>query len=286
MIIPPLKIQGKKTKLIPFINECAKKILDIHPEIDTWIEPFMGTGVVSFNCPKRIKKVICADANPHIIDFYRSIKYGLITYDSVKRELGYYGECLKIDGYDYYLQKRKDFNNAFDPMDFLFLSRTSFNGMMRFNRKGEWNLPFCKINDRLNEKNVETLAKSVEEIRNRINNSDTEFEFYNLDFRKLINSKDIVRDTAKTLFYCDPPYLGLYTDYYCGWTEKDEEELSDLLSGQTFILSTWSNNGIKDNPAIGKYWKQYTKIDTEHFYNVAAKSENRRKITESLICNY
>jgi DNA adenine methylase len=40
-LVPPIKIQGIKTKLIPWIEG---KIKDV--EIGTWIEPFMGSGVV------------------------------------------------------------------------------------------------------------------------------------------------------------------------------------------------------------------------------------------------
>lgn len=283
MIIPPLKIQGKKTKLISFINECAEKILDESPEIDIWIEPFMGTGVVSFNCPKSIKRVVCADINPHIINFYKAIQSGEINADKVTEQLGYHGQELAKYGYDYYRKIKDEFNGNKDPMLFLFLSRTGFNGMMRFNRKGEWNLPFCKINTRLNEKNVEMLAESVKEISDEIHSR--EYIFHNEDFKAFISS-ETEEYKGNSMLYCDPPYLGLYTDYFCGWDESNEKELSDLLKDKIFILSTWSNNGVKDNEAIGKYWGDYKKFDLEHFYNVAAKAENRRKITESLICNY
>ena len=48
MIIPPIKIQGKKTKIVPKIMEIADGLLSEHPEIDTWVEPFLGSGVVAF----------------------------------------------------------------------------------------------------------------------------------------------------------------------------------------------------------------------------------------------
>ena len=283
MINPPLKIQGKKTKLITAIQKQAEEILTVHPNIETWIEPFMGTGVVSFNCPKSIKRVVCADINPHIIRFYKAIQSGEINPEKVKEQLGYHGQELAKYGYDYYRKAKDEFNRNKDPMLFLFLSRTGFNGMMRFNRRGEWNLPFCKINTRLNEKNVEMLAESVKEISDEMHSR--EYIFCNEDFKSFIGS-ETEKYQGNSMLYCDPPYLGLYTDYFCGWDEENEKELSELLKNKTFILSTWSNNGVKDNEAIGKYWSDYKKIDLEHFYNVAAKAENRRKITESLICNY
>lgn len=58
--VPPLKIQGIKTKLIPIIKETVK--ID---EDTVWIEPFMGSGVVGFNIAPQ--KAIFADTNPYII---------------------------------------------------------------------------------------------------------------------------------------------------------------------------------------------------------------------------
>lgn len=247
-INPPLKIQGKKTKLISAIQEKAEMILDLHPEIDTWIEPFMGTGIVAFNSPLQFKKIICADANPHIINFYNAIKCGLITETNVRQELGAHGKRLMTSGYDYYREIKEKFNETYDPMLFLFLSRTGFNGMMRFNRKGEWNLPYCKLDNRLNEKNIDMLAKSVKELSDEF--SRREYTFINMDFRTFFS----IYSNYNALYYCDPPYLGLYTEYFCGWSENDEIELSNLVKGKTFILSTWTNNGLKDNEAISKYW--------------------------------
>ena len=43
VVIPPIKSQGIKTKLVPWIMELV-------PETNgKWIEPFLGTGVVAFN---------------------------------------------------------------------------------------------------------------------------------------------------------------------------------------------------------------------------------------------
>ncbi len=66
VITPPIKSQGIKTKLVPWIN-------DILPDKDgRWIEPFLGTGVVAFNMA--FKKAILNDTNPHIITLYKEIQ--------------------------------------------------------------------------------------------------------------------------------------------------------------------------------------------------------------------
>ena len=67
--VPPIKCQGIKTKLVEWIKD--------HSSLEgngTWIEPFMGSGVVGFNM--RPSRAIFADVNPHIINFYNAIKIG------------------------------------------------------------------------------------------------------------------------------------------------------------------------------------------------------------------
>ena len=50
IIVPPIKSQGIKTKLVPWINDLiAKSGLDLTNA--NWIEPFFGTGVVGLNAP-------------------------------------------------------------------------------------------------------------------------------------------------------------------------------------------------------------------------------------------
>lgn len=58
--VPPLKCQGIKTHLVEWIR--AHVALEAG---GTWLEPFMGSGVVGFNV--RPPKAIFADSNPHII---------------------------------------------------------------------------------------------------------------------------------------------------------------------------------------------------------------------------
>ena len=70
--VPPIKSQGIKTKLVPWINSIIPE-----PFENTWIEPFMGTGVVAFNVvPKR---AILCDTNPHLVNFYKAIQNKEIT---------------------------------------------------------------------------------------------------------------------------------------------------------------------------------------------------------------
>jgi len=135
--VPPLKIQGIKTKLVPFIL----KNITWHGK-GKWIEPFLGSGVVVFNvCPER---ALLADVNPHIISVYQAIQQNEISPENLRYFLNREGQFLSELGDDYYYEVRNRFNEGHSPLDFLFLNRSCFNGMMRFNANGQFNVPFCR----------------------------------------------------------------------------------------------------------------------------------------------
>jgi len=279
-LVTPIKIQGKKTKLIDNIFEIAQHQLSDHPEIDTWVEPFLGSGAVVFNCSRhsQIKNVIVNDINPHIINFYKGINDGVITATEIQSSFRDFSDKLKEGGYDFYNEIKDRFNKNFDTMDFLFLTRTGFNGLMRFNNSGKWNVPFCKLNNRLSDRVINDLADSVQELSELFNSKN--FEFHNESFENVIMSAP-----ETSIFYCDPPYYGLETQYYKGWGEQNEIQLNKLLQNKVFIYSTWIDDGNKENPMIEKLWGQYEKESISHKYNVAQKASERKNVTEGLIFN-
>ncbi len=276
MIVPPIKIQGKKTKLVQKIMEIADEILNEHPEIDTWVEPFLGSGVVAFNCPGRIKKVVVNDINPHIIKFYKGVADGIITPDRIREVFELHNQNLLKGGVDYYNEIRDKFNQSFNTMDFLFLTRTGFNGVMRFNGSGKWNVPFCKLNNRLSKNVIEDLAGSVDELSRLFKSK--EFTFYNKSFEEVIATAP-----ENSIFYCDPPYYGLQVQYFKGWGKEDEVRLNGMLKDKVFIYSTWLDDGHRNNPMIKDYWSDYEIESRDHKYNVAEQAKERNQVKEGLI---
>ena len=277
VIVPPIKSQGIKTKLVPWIMDLAPNTKG------RWIEPFLGTGVVAFN--SGYNKAILNDTNPHIINFYKQIQDGKITAPLIKKYLEGEGEILSKasdDGYDHYRLIKNRFNKEFSPYDFIFLSRAGFNGMMRFNKKGFWNIPFCKKPDRFAQAYVTKITNQVDKI-SRIIQPEPAWRFYNKSFAAIIPMAE-----KGDIIYCDPPYYGRYVDYYNGWTEEDEELLFNLLS-QTeakFIVSTWHHNNWRENEMIAKFWHKFNIVTKDHFYHSGAKVENRQTVVEALICNF
>lgn len=183
VIVPPIKSQGIKTKLVPWI----KDLVAIANQKGKWIEPFLGTGVVAFN--SGYKKAILNDTNPHIVNFYKSVQTKEITASLMKQYLEIEGKLLskaENNGYEHYLEVRSRFNaGEFSPLDFIFLSRAGFNGMMRFNKKGHWNIPFCKKPDRFAQAYITKISNQVSMV-SQIIQPEPDWTFYNKSFTEII----------------------------------------------------------------------------------------------------
>jgi DNA adenine methylase len=272
--VPPLKCQGIKTKLTEWIKDHAAL-----EEPGTWFEPFMGSGVVGFNV--RPRKAVFADINPHIINFYNAIKDGSVTAGIAKEFLEHEGEILQKQGESYYYEVRERFNKDSKPLDMLFLNRACFNGVMRFNKKGIFNVPFGHKPQRFAKAYITKISNQIKYVSDAVSQYD--WKFVSVDFRKLIPTA-----SQGDFIYCDPPYIGRHVDYYNSWGEQEEQKLYDLLSATPakFILSTWHSNRYRSNPALEKYAYRFTVLTREHYYHVGASEANRNPMLEAIILNY
>lgn len=274
LLVPPLKIQGIKTKLVPLILENLPDIKDC-----LWVEPFMGSGVVGFNvCPKR---AIFCDINPHIINFYNSIKDGRITPFGVRSFLEEAGIRLSEGGVSYYLEVRERFNEEHNPLDFLFLNRSCFNGMMRFNKNNNFNVPYGHKPERFAKAYVTKIVNQTAKVARLILQND--WDFFCQSYEETLN---FASDDA--FIYCDPPYIGRHVDYYDSWNEVSERRLASLLLKKEtpFMFSTWDHNEFRANEYIHTIWNICRKVNGEHFYHVGASEKNRHPMTEALLMNY
>lgn len=271
IVVPPIKSQGIKTKLIPFISTLVPS-----SQSGRWIEPFMGTGVVGFNLADG--PALMSDTNPHLVRFYDAIKSGDITGGIVREFLSVEGDRLQRSDGAYYYEVRARFNAGANPLDFLFLTRACFNGVMRFNRSGHFNVPFCKKPARFSQAYVTKIVNQVDAVSQVVRSG--HFDFRVSNFRRIL-------DEARSgdLIYCDPPYIARHADYFNSWSEDDERALADGLrmTSASFILSTWSHNDYRMNDYIDSFWGDFPRITREHFYHVGARESNRRGITEALV---
>lgn len=282
VIVPPIKSQGIKTKLVPWINDLIS-LSGLDLEDATWIEPFFGTGVVGLNAPIKGNHIV-GDTNPHLINLYNGIKDGSINQFNMRAYLEREGKILEAadeNGYAYYREVKNRFNREYSPFDFVFLSRAGFNGMMRFNKRGEWNIPFCKKPNRFAPAYVSKICNQIASAEKIINKGN--WQFLNQSFIDTINMAQ-----EGDIIYCDPPYFGRYVDYYNGWTEEDEEALYNALMNTPahFILSTWHHNEFRKNDMMDRFWNHFNVVTQEHFYHGGGHIENRHPMVEALVYNF
>lgn len=259
-----LKWAGGKTQLLPKLIE-----LGIYGG-RRYVEPFVGSGVVALNMPH--EKIIIADTNPGVIALWNQIKNNK---EFIADAAHYFNERYNNNEEMYYII-RDEFNhsttNYFLAAAFLYLNKHCFNGLCRFNSKGEFNVPYghYKVNPKfpLNELEVAAYMTQRMEIR--------ECSF--TDTFALIKKHDMV--------YCDPPYVPLsatssFTKYSTGsFNNNDHERLvvEAMVAqnkGATVIIS---NN---DTPYTRQLYKDATDI---HFIDVrksiSCKSTGRAKQRE------
>lgn len=268
---PPIKIQGIKTKLIPLIEQSINWGND-----GRWVEPFMGSAAVALNiAPKR---ALLCDTNVHLINFYKSIQSGELNGITVKEYLQEEGRKLLFDGEKHYYYLRDRFNAEGSSFDFLFLSRSCFNGMMRFNKKGGFNVPFCRKPERFRQALITKIVNQVEWAASVICKSDWEF--------KVQRWQDTVSECLENdIIYCDPPYVGRHTDYFNSFTDKEADELAETLksSGNEFAFSNWLENKYRRNDYVYNHFSEYEWRQISHFYYVGASESLRNEMQEVLI---
>lgn len=271
---PPIKSQGIKTKLAGWIGAHAEG-----RSFRRWVEPFMGTGAVAFNA--RPKAALLCDGNPHVVEFYECVRSGRITGETARRFLEKEGEKLLASGGAHYYAVRERFNARGDPLDFLFLSRSCFNGMMRFNGRGGFNVPFCRKPGRFARALITKIANQIEAVSRVIAEGDYEFRHQPFE-------ATLAEAGAGDLAYCDPPYIGRHADYYGSWSEDEEAALHGALveSGMDFMVSTWLGNRYRVNGHVFSLWKDCLISVREHFYHVGAREANRNAVHEALLTNF
>jgi DNA adenine methylase len=200
---PPLKWAGGKRWLIPHL-------------LSIWaantrhrlVEPFCGGLAIALGLLPR--RALLNDINPHAINFYRHLKRGLVTDIEMKNnKLLYYKYRVRFNK----LVGTKGVNSPEAAQLFYYLNRTGYNGLCRFNRQGQLNVPFGKHTNINYEQDFLPYSEVLKP-----------WNFSCLDFEKLdINSADFV--------YADPPYDVEFTQYAkqkFSW--EDQERLALWLT--------------------------------------------------------
>ena len=269
--VPPIKMQGIKTKIVPSIARSIRWSGD-----GRWIEPFLGSGAVALNIAPR--RALLSDSNPHVIALYRGVQKGTVDGPGVRTHLEREGAELRRKGEDHYYAVRDRFNEGGNPLDFIFLNRSCFNGLMRFNRQGRFNTPFCRKPERFRPALVTKIVNQVEWARAAMSGKD--WRFIAQDWRATVAEAG-----PGDMIYCDPPYIGRHTDYYNGFTSGEADELAAAIieSRAGFALSMWLENKYRRNEYVDRWFADFPRRDISHFYHVGSTENLRNAVTEAVI---
>lgn len=301
-VIPSaLNYTGGKYKLL-------SQILPLFPkDADQVVDLFCGGCNVGINVD--CNKVLFNDSNEYLmglLDTFRRLTKEEI-FDWIYKSIDKYGLSLvSKNGYDFYNcesskglgeynkagynKLRDDFNkkaskdNEYYLMLYLLIVY-SFNNQLRFNRKGEFNLPVGKRD--FNSK----MQRKLEAFIDRVKSGD--YRFTTDDFRNV----SMEGYTDKSFFYADPPYLITCATYneQARWTENDEKDLLNYLEeldkrGIRFALSNVLESKGKKNLILSEWINQNKKfkvIPLNYDYTNSNYHTKKDGITkEVLVVNY
>jgi len=252
----------------------AKKIISYFPKnISCYFEPFLGSGaVLGVLSPQ---KATCGDISDPLIKLWVMVQSdpGLIYQEYKKR-----WNNLQKYGYKYYYKVREQFNKNKSPHDFLFLSRTCVNGLIRFNRKGEFN---NSLHHSRKGMNPERLKKILYQWHPVIK----DYQFFKKDYvalTRLARKGDLV--------YLDPPYFNTKNSYE---EQIDFNKFIDYLKdlnkrGIKFVLSFDGTRGNKEFFAdIPKtIYKRHVLINSGLSPFNKVQNKKIEQVFESLYLNY
>ena len=208
---PFLKYAGCKTWLAPQLTKMYEPFRNTH----TWVEPFCGAlGATLGVMPER---AILSDVNPHLINLYKQITLDLRSPAGWEISKGMFEHV------------KGTFNKSLDPTDtliagdwwkakaFYYLNRTCFNGLCRFNLKGEFNVGWGKYKDPILNHDF-SIYKEV--FKN--------WEFFNSPYSDTLAK---TFDLNRSFFiYADPPYDAGFTSYSGSFTWDDQVKLATALA--------------------------------------------------------
>ena len=193
---PPLKWAGGKRWLVSHLN--------ILWEANTerrYVEPFCGGLAVVLGLQP--KQALLNDINPHLINFYRQVQNGLqVRVQTRNDEELFYRHRERFNR----LVRQGKAHTEEGAQLFYYLNRTCFNGLCRFNKSGDFNVPFGTYK-------VINYAKDFSSYASVFG----QWEFSNKDIEALeLRDDDFV--------YADPPYDVEFTTYSAGgfsWTDQE-----------------------------------------------------------------
>lgn len=278
---------GSKKRLLPQLLPELQQ-----DNIDTFFDLFAGAGNVSLNVEARYH--IWNDLSTPLVQMFKDLStLNTLQFEALK------SISLDLTNKDEFLKLRADYNSGYFEYDFdksislYLLIIASFNGLPRFNKAFEYNMPYAnseRVNERYLSNKLNILGEFIKIVKN------DPFRFISKSYDKVINLNTI---HDNDLVYMDPPYsltTATYNDGKRGlnWTEEDDVKLVDYFrdltqAGVKTAMSNVLSHRGKENKVLVEFIKANPDLKVLHFnmdYSNSTYHTKSGKSDEILIKNY
>ncbi len=280
---PIIKYRGGKSK------EINNFIEFIPNQYDRYIEPFAGGAALFFYLAPNA--ALINDINSRLVNFYSAVRE---NFDSLKAELTRLELTYRSNQMEYEQIKMKDksrhvenknealyyllrdmYNGIvekkyLDATLYYFINKTSYSGMLRFNSKGEFNVPFGRY------KNFNTQLVS-EEHSGLLKRT----EITNEDYSEIFN-----RCTVNDFVFLYPPYYCIFTDYgnieQNGFAEDDHRRLAQDFRN----LESKSLMVIGKTPLTEELYRPFIRAEYSKTYAVKIRNRFKSESTHLVVTNF
>lgn len=281
---PIIKYRGGKSKEIPYIESYIPRFKG------RYIEPFFGGGALYFHLQPRL--AIINDINVKLMDFYRGVRD---DYDRLSAELKELSRQYELNRAEFVARKRKtpdqrveDANeelyyrlraqyNDLEPKQYsraalyYYINKTSYSGMIRYNSRGEFNVPFGRYphlgTDCLTKQHSLLLSRAL---------------LYNTDYSDIF-----AMARADDFMFLDPPYDCTFTDYgnseyKDGFTEQDHRRLAECF----YNLPCRAMMVIGLTPLIKELYGSNIACEYDKSYAVNIRNRFKSAARHVIVTNY
>lgn len=256
---PIIKWSGSKR------SQCNEIIKYFHRVIDTYYEPFCG-GASMARCLMEsgipVQRYVLSDKNPDLIALWNLIKTDPMSiYEHYKTLWDAMNSSPNLDYKKaFFNDVRARFNECRDPKDFMFIMRTTTNGMPRYNANGEFNNSFHVTRNGIVP---ESLRDILMDWHGQLNRNKVEFRYC---------SFDEISPKVEDFVYLDPPYANTKGMYY---GSIDNEKLWNWMRNLpcNYVLSF---DGISGN--VDSTYAVPTDLYSRHIYVTSGNSSFKRII--------
>lgn len=293
----PFFYVGDKYKLMPQLKQLMPK------NIEQYIEPFVGGGSSFLN--SKGTSYILNDVDSYVVELHRQIGSYTGKSEELFEELfeiidfyglscSYRGICVPEEmkkkyvktyyskyNKDAYIRMRKDFNaNKSDFLRLYLLLIYGFNHMIRFNGKGDFNLPVGNVD--FNSNVYQALNNYLDFV------GEHEIEFFNMDY---ISFLEKIKFGKNSYVFLDPPYLISMSEYNKLWNDKKEDELCEYLDslndrGIKFGITNLITHKGKVNRRFLEWSKRYCAYDVKSNYISFNDNTIKANSQEVFVTNY